>query len=83
MKVEETVPKENLYWQFTQGRFCLFVIMNIGDNCRELKQALLPFFGNNFSRIILFGSYPRNDFSDESDLDFLIVLKNPEINSNR
>lgn len=61
----------------------IFVDMNIGNISKELKQALLPFYGNNFSRFILFGSYARNDFSDESDLDFLIVLKDPETNPYR
>jgi len=57
--------------------------MNVGHISKELKQALLPYYGNNFSRIILFGSFARNDFSDESDLDFLLVLKDPQTNPYR
>lgn len=34
-------------------------------------------------KIILFGSYARNEAGSESDLDFLVVWKNPAIQSNR
>ncbi len=40
----------------------------------ELKAALYELYGSRFSELILFGSYARGNFHDESDVDFAIVL---------
>ncbi len=40
----------------------------IGEATRLLVKAAQP------EKIILFGSYARGDFTEESDLDFLIIL---------
>jgi predicted nucleotidyltransferase len=41
----------------------------------ELKLALRQLYGPRFSDLILFGSYARNTFHDESDVDFAVVLQ--------
>jgi len=47
---------------------------------KELKKDLMPLFGDQFSKLILFGSYARNDFREDSDVDFMLVLKNSDLN---
>ncbi len=46
---------------------------------REYKDNLQALYGDELVELILFGSYARGDFHDESDIDFAIVLKNPGI----
>ncbi len=43
----------------------------------EYKAALQNLYGDNFAELILFGSYARGDNWEESDLDFAVVLRNP------
>ncbi|HLA59334.1 MAG TPA: nucleotidyltransferase domain-containing protein [Puia sp.] len=45
----------------------------------EYKDSLLHLYGNELVELILFGSYARGDNRDESDLDFAIILRNPNI----
>jgi predicted nucleotidyltransferase len=42
---------------------------------KELAAGLKALYGNNLSRLILFGSKARGDFDPESDIDILVVLK--------
>jgi predicted nucleotidyltransferase len=39
------------------------------------KDELKRLYGNNLKNLILFGSYARGDFKQESDVDVLIVLQ--------
>jgi uncharacterized protein len=43
----------------------------------EYKVNIQNLYGNELAEVILFGSYARGDNSEESDLDFAVVLKNP------
>ena len=43
----------------------------------EYKGHLQSLYGNELVELILFGSYARGDNRDESDMDFAIVLRNP------
>jgi uncharacterized protein len=45
----------------------------------EVKKTLYQHYGSRFEEIILFGSYARNDFHDESDLDFAVVFNDFEV----
>ncbi|GAB3896342.1 nucleotidyltransferase domain-containing protein [Spirosoma agri] len=45
----------------------------------EVKRALTDLYGDRLDRIILFGSYARGDFHAESDVDYMVVLKDEEI----
>lgn len=42
---------------------------------QEVKQALTKLYGDRLDRVILYGSYARGDFHKESDVDYMIVLK--------
>ncbi len=44
----------------------------------EFKAELVKLYGDELSDLILFGSHARGDFHDESDIDFAVVLKDPE-----
>jgi len=40
-----------------------------------LKADLLKYFGGRIQRIVLYGSYARGDFNNNSDVDIMILLK--------
>lgn len=42
----------------------------------EFKQRLQKRYGDRLGRLVLYGSYARGDFHEESDVDLLIVLTN-------
>ena len=42
---------------------------------QEVKQALTELYGDRLDRVVLYGSYARGDFHPESDVDFLVVLR--------
>ena len=45
---------------------------------QEVKQALTELYGERLDRVILYGSYARGDFHAESDVDYLVVLRDEE-----
>lgn len=45
----------------------------------EYKSKLQNLYGEDFVELILFGSHARGDFHEESDVDFAVVLRNPEL----
>jgi uncharacterized protein len=51
-------------------------IINIAN---EYKQQLTKLYGNELAELVLFGSYARGDFNKESDIDFAVVLRNPDV----
>lgn len=50
---------------------------------QEVKQALTTLYGDRLDRIILYGSYARGDFHAESDVDYLVVLKDGDLQAGR
>ena len=48
-------------------------ISNINGVIQEVVQASKDTLGSKLDKVILFGSYARGDFDEESDIDFLIV----------
>ena len=47
----------------------------IDTNIQRIKEIVLESTKDNFAKLILFGSRARQDFREDSDYDFLIVLK--------
>ena len=45
----------------------------------QFKTTIQQLYGERLAQIILFGSYARGDEKENSDLDFLIVLKDKNI----
>ncbi|MBW2038604.1 MAG: nucleotidyltransferase domain-containing protein [Deltaproteobacteria bacterium] len=50
--------------------------MNISDVLQEFKRRLEMVYEDNLKDIILFGSRVRGDFTEESDIDILVLLGN-------
>lgn len=50
---------------------------------QDVKQALTDLYGERLDRIILYGSYARGDFHAESDVDYMVVLNDEDVNSYR
>lgn len=48
---------------------------------QEYRLKLQELYGHEFDRLIVFGSYARNDYHNESDLDFAIVIKREQVSS--
>jgi predicted nucleotidyltransferase len=42
---------------------------------QELKKCLKDTYGDRLHSVVLFGSSARDDFTEESDVDVLVVLK--------
>lgn len=53
--------------------------VNLEALTAEFKQAMQQLYGERLAKVILFGSYARGDFHPESDVDFMIVLKDMTI----
>ncbi len=47
----------------------------------DFKVELQKIYGNDFTDLILFGSYANGTFNEDSDIDFAIVLDNPTVTS--
>ncbi|HWK05990.1 MAG TPA: nucleotidyltransferase domain-containing protein [Puia sp.] len=43
----------------------------------EYKASLQNLYGNELVELVLFGSHARGDYHEESDLDFAVVLRDP------
>jgi Predicted nucleotidyltransferases len=50
--------------------------MDIKNIIQEFKEQLKVIYKDNLKDVILFGSRARGDFTEESDIDILIVLAN-------
>lgn len=52
---------------------------NINQLLSSFKSDLEKLYLDRFDRLILFGSYSKNDASDYSDIDLMVVLKDQNI----
>ena len=43
-----------------------------------LVNKLQPLFGERLKKVILFGSYARGDYDEESDIDIMLLLNQDE-----
>jgi len=50
---------------------------------QAVKTELQRLYGDRLAKVILYGSYARGDYNEESDIDFLVVLKDEEIDVGR
>ncbi|TET61045.1 MAG: nucleotidyltransferase domain-containing protein [Promethearchaeota archaeon] len=49
--------------------------VGIRNILKKFKVRLQNLYGNKFSRLILYGSYARGEFVEDSDIDLAIILK--------
>ena len=50
---------------------------------KDFTETMKNHYGDRLSKIILYGSYARGDFNEESDIDFLVLLNDDEVRASR
>lgn len=50
------------------------IVTDLSAVHRDVTDMMLRIYGDRLVKIVLFGSYARGDFHDDSDVDYLIVL---------
>lgn len=50
----------------------------IDELLRQINSELQKRFKEKLAKIVLFGSYARGDFDDESDIDILVLIEDDE-----
>ena len=53
--------------------------MHENEKLRELSRKLKEKFEDKIEEVIVFGSYARGDFNEDSDIDVLIVVNDDKI----
>ncbi|MBC8151765.1 MAG: nucleotidyltransferase domain-containing protein [Bacteroidetes bacterium] len=48
---------------------------------REFKQALQRLYGDRLHDVVLYGSYARGDYDDESDIDLMVLLNDDTVDT--
>ncbi|GAB3804452.1 nucleotidyltransferase domain-containing protein [Spirosoma humi] len=48
---------------------------------REFKKAVQELYGDRLVDVVLYGSYARGDYDDESDIDLMVVLTDESVNT--
>ena len=51
---------------------------NIQEIIQETEQELQKLYSTRLKELILFGSFARGDFTEDSDIDLLLLLENME-----
>ena len=46
---------------------------------KDFTETMKNHYGDRLSKIILYGSYARGDFNEESDIDFMVLLNDDEV----
>lgn len=53
------------------------------DIILQFKHAAHNIYGEHLDKIVLYGSRARGDFKDDSDFDFLVVIKDGNLTSSK
>ena len=48
--------------------------INVASLMEKMKKGLTELYGQRLKAVVLFGSYARGDYSEDSDIDVMIVL---------
>ena len=46
---------------------------------KDVEKSIKKVFKNRLKKIIVFGSYARGDYDDESDIDFMVLVENKDL----
>jgi predicted nucleotidyltransferase len=52
--------------------------MQIKNILEKVRSELKHLYNDNLVNIVLYGSYARNDYNENSDIDLLVILKKVE-----
>jgi predicted nucleotidyltransferase len=52
---------------------------SVAELTEEFVSRISELYGARLNKVILFGSYARGDQHEDSDVDYLVVLNDPEI----
>lgn len=52
--------------------------VSIRDLIYEFAKDMKRQFGKDLSKVIIYGSYARGDYTENSDIDVMILVKTPE-----
>ncbi len=52
---------------------------NLKQLSAEFKKAMQNLYGEQLAQVILYGSYARGDFNEDSDVDFAVILRRDTI----
>jgi uncharacterized protein len=50
---------------------------------KDFTETMKKHYGDRLAKIILYGSYARGDFNEESDIDFMVLLNDEEVRTSR
>lgn len=50
----------------------------IKDLVYDFAEDMQRLFGNNLSTVVIYGSYARGDYTEESDVDVMLLVRIPE-----
>lgn len=48
---------------------------------REFKAALQALYGDRLRDVVLYGSYARGDYDEESDIDLMVLLNDEQVDT--
>ncbi|WP_293687343.1 MULTISPECIES: nucleotidyltransferase domain-containing protein [unclassified Spirosoma] len=48
---------------------------------REFKTSLQTLYGDRLHDVVLYGSYARGDYDEESDIDLMVLLNDETVNT--
>jgi len=57
------------------------VIADLNAVHSDVIRIMQDVYGDRLDKIILYGSYARGDFHDESDIDYLVVLNDENVST--
>lgn len=57
------------------------VVTNLDKVNRDVTDIMTRHYGARLDRIVLFGSYARGDFDEDSDVDYLVVLDEENVSA--
>jgi uncharacterized protein (DUF433 family) len=79
LKAGESISQiKKLYPLLTEDKIKATLLWELKTILSEVKQELKKLYKDDLIDIILYGSYARGDYNENSDVDLLVVLKSIE-----
>ena len=79
LKAGESISQiKNSYPRLSEDEIRATLLWELKSILSEVKQELKKLYKNDLIDIILYGSYARGDYNENSDIDLLVILKSIE-----